>query len=73
MVDFICCECKRRVSVVGPGFDEVPKPPLCAACLLMPGWIDDPVLLDHLWPLEGRQLKSGREVGGLLYLKRNFR
>jgi hypothetical protein len=48
MVQFTCCECGRHVSVVGPGFDKVPKPPLCAACLMMPGWTSDPLLRERL-------------------------
>ncbi len=48
MVEFVCCECKRLVDVVGPGFDVVPTPPLCAACLMLPGWPSDPVLRERL-------------------------
>lgn len=49
MADFICCECNRRVFVVGPGFEEkVPEFKLCAACLIMPGWERIPLLRESL-------------------------
>lgn len=48
MIEFTCCECRRRVSVVGPGFEKIPEPPLCAACLMLPGWINDPFLRERL-------------------------
>jgi hypothetical protein len=48
MAEFVCCECKRHVSVTGPGFEKTPEPPLCAACLMMPGWTGDPLLRERL-------------------------
>lgn len=59
MVDFICCECKRHVSVVGPGFDKVPKPPLCVVCLMIPGWTSDALLRKRLGYSEGRDDDAG--------------
>jgi hypothetical protein len=44
MVEFTCCRCKRHVAVTGPGFDEIPDPPVCAACRLLPGWASDPLM-----------------------------
>ena len=36
--EFDCCECGRHIVVLsGPK----PDPPLCAACLMLPGWPRD--------------------------------
>ena len=40
-VEFDCCECGRHIIVLAGPMRE---PPLCAACLCLPGWVDDPEL-----------------------------
>jgi hypothetical protein len=42
MVEFDCCEC--GVHVVAVATEKVPEPPLCAMCLHMPSWFEDPEL-----------------------------
>ena len=39
-VEFVCCECGRHIVAIAE--DKPPTPPLCAACLMMPGWQDIP-------------------------------
>jgi hypothetical protein len=40
--EFVCCECKRNIVLVGTL--KRPEPPLCAHCLSIPGWHEDPLL-----------------------------
>lgn len=42
MIEFDCCEC--RAHVVDVIKEAPPEPPLCATCLHMPGWYEDPAL-----------------------------
>jgi hypothetical protein len=42
MIEFDCCECGRHIVAVIP--DKAPVPPLCAECLTVPGWHEDPKL-----------------------------
>lgn len=51
MAEFTCCECSRRIISFGYGSDKPPEPRLCAACLMMPGWMDEPLLRERLGPL----------------------
>jgi hypothetical protein len=48
MAEFTCCECKRQIISFGCRSEKVPEPPLCAACLMMPGWTSDPLLRERL-------------------------
>jgi hypothetical protein len=48
MATFTCCECNRHVISFAYGSDKIPEPPLCAACLMMPGWTSDPLLRERL-------------------------
>jgi len=41
-IEYDCCECHDHVVAIT--LDKPPEPPLCMACLVMPGWMDDPVL-----------------------------
>lgn len=50
--EFICCECNRHVVATGPGFEKVPCPPLCVACLMMPGWMTIPLLRERMGYVE---------------------
>ena len=47
-VDYTCCECGRAITLITS--DEPPEPPLCAACLMMPGWFRDPRIREILDP-----------------------
>lgn len=42
MIEFDCCECTTHVVDVIR--DKPPEPPLCALCLHLPGWHEDPKL-----------------------------
>jgi hypothetical protein len=44
MAEFDCCECGRHIISYGYGSDRPPEPPLCAACLMLPGWPSIPEL-----------------------------
>ena len=46
MIEFDCCEC--QVHVVDVVHDTPPVPPLCATCLFLPGWHEDPALRQML-------------------------
>jgi hypothetical protein len=48
MVEFDCCECGRHIISFGYGSDRPPEPPLCAACLMLPGWPSIPELRERL-------------------------
>lgn len=50
MVEFDCCECRAHVVAIIP--DKAPEPPLCATCLSLPGWHEDP----HLRAVMGQHL-----------------
>lgn len=43
MVEFDCCECGRHIVAIVA--EKVPEPPLCAECIHLPGWHEDPVLV----------------------------
>ncbi|HVH77168.1 MAG TPA: hypothetical protein VM755_19810 [Stellaceae bacterium] len=49
--DFLCIDCGWRIRRAVP----VPKgePPLCAACLMLPGWMDVPELAAIFDPKRG--------------------
>lgn len=58
-VEFDCCECGRHIIVlVGPPQSIAPEPPLCAACLCLPGSVDDPDLRAVIDP-DGRAVRRG--------------
>lgn len=58
--EFDCCEC--HVHVISYGSDRPPEPPLCAACLMLPGWMSDPKLCGTI----GRyRTARGRRMGEL--------
>lgn len=62
-VEFNCCECGQ--SIVAVILEVVPEPPLCAHCLHMPGWNDDPYLRSIFAP--GRRVRGAArpaEVNG---------
>jgi hypothetical protein len=42
MVEFDCCECGAHI--VAGAAEKPPEPPLCAICLFLPGWQEDPKL-----------------------------
>jgi hypothetical protein len=42
VIEFECCECRRHIIAVAAR--QSPEPPLCAECLFLPGWPDDPRL-----------------------------
>ncbi len=42
VVEYDCCDCGRHI--LNFTYDAVPQPPLCGACLLVPGWFDVPEL-----------------------------
>lgn len=47
ILEFDCCECGRHIiQICGPVYD----PPMCAACLMIPGWCHDPVLARSIDP-----------------------
>jgi len=48
MAEFDCCECGRHIISYGFGSDRPPEPPLCAACLMIPGWPSIPELRERL-------------------------
>ena len=45
--EFDCCECGRHIVVLG---GPVSYPPLCAACLMLPGWFRKPEMRNILDP-----------------------
>lgn len=48
--EFDCTECERRIVQLGGPINEFR---LCAACLALPGWFNDPYLrrvIDPDWP-----------------------
>lgn len=47
-IEFICCECGRHIIAVA--LELLPEPPLCGACLHVPGWFKDPQLRRALDP-----------------------
>lgn len=50
---FTCCECGRQIIRFDEhGDDPLPEGevPLCAACLMLPGWCYDPELRAHIDP-----------------------
>src|SRR6202035_4199320 len=49
-VVFDCCECGRHMISFGYGSEQIPEPPLCAACLMLPGWQSVPELRRRLDP-----------------------
>lgn len=51
--EYTCCECGVGVIAYAPR--KLPEPPLCAVCLMMPGWMND----QYLRGVFGR----GRELG----------
>jgi hypothetical protein len=53
MAEFDCCECGRHIISFGFGSDRPPEPPLCAACLMIPGWPSIPELRERLGYGEG--------------------
>lgn len=42
MVEFDCCECGDHIVAIVA--EKVPEPPLCATCLYLPGWKENPKL-----------------------------
>ena len=48
IAEFRCCECRRLI--VRLGVTAPPDPRLCAECLFIPGWFNDPVLRRRLDP-----------------------
>lgn len=42
MIEFDCCEC--RTHVVAIVLEKPPEPPLCATCIALPGWYEDPIM-----------------------------
>lgn len=51
MIEYDCCECKIHVVLITG--DKAPEPPLCATCMMIPGWHEDPELRAILDPFEG--------------------
>jgi len=47
-VEFDCCECGRHIVAVC--LDIVPCPPLCAHCIALPSWFEDPQLVRIIDP-----------------------
>lgn len=45
--EFDCCECGRHIILVS---GELREPPLCAACISLPGWFRDPKIRDIIDP-----------------------
>lgn len=45
--EFDCCECGQHVILI---CGTVTEPPLCAACLTIPGWLQIPTLRAMLDP-----------------------
>lgn len=48
MIEFDCCECNRHIVAIV--LDKPPEPPLCAACLTIPGWHEDAVIAKIIDP-----------------------
>ena len=42
MIEFDCCECRQHVVAIVA--EKAPEPPLCALCVSLPGWHEDPKL-----------------------------
>lgn len=58
--EFDCCECGRHIIIVCGG---IPEPPLCAACMMMPGWFSNPEVRAILDPdHDGRDRSVAAEV-----------
>lgn len=53
--EFDCCECGRHIIAIWAA--TPPEPPLCAACLTIPGWFRMPEVRAALDPEH-----DGREV-----------
>lgn len=43
MIEYDCCECARHIVAIVE--ERVPEPPLCALCLWLPSWHEDPQLV----------------------------
>jgi hypothetical protein len=48
MIQFECCECHQHVIAIV--LDKPPEPPLCALCIAMPSWFEDPKLVAMFAP-----------------------
>jgi hypothetical protein len=48
VIEFDCCECGRHIVAIT--VEKTPEPPLCAHCLHLPGWHEDPTLRAMLDP-----------------------
>ncbi len=48
MIEFDCCDCGIHVVAIIP--EKAPEPPLCAMCLFVPGWFEDPQLVAMIDP-----------------------
>ncbi len=44
--EFVCCECKQRIIAI-TGKEQATFD-LCAQCLCLPGWFEDPKLAEIL-------------------------
>lgn len=48
MIEFDCCECQGHIVDIVR--DAPPEPPLCATCIAIPGWHEEPELRRMLGP-----------------------
>jgi hypothetical protein len=48
VIEFDCVDCGRHIYNFG--IEKTPEPPLCATCLHLPNWFDDPKLRKILDP-----------------------
>ena len=56
--EFDCCECGRHILSFGAQFGDLP---MCAACIMMPGWFRDPRLAELLDPEHARNPPEGEK------------
>ena len=49
MVEFDCCECGHHIIAIVA--EKAPEPPLCATCIALPYWFENPDLVKIIDPL----------------------
>jgi DNA-directed RNA polymerase subunit RPC12/RpoP len=52
--EYDCVECGRHIVALAGDLDPTARQHLCAACVMLPGWIHDPGLCQILDPEHSR-------------------